>query len=119
MIYGQRFAALVILQSDSERRLIYRYGWINDNGELNEASQLVTVLPEIKQSPVELGYIVDFDGLVTFNWRIAREELKSIEPPFSAGAGKWIGARMGLFGRGTAESSDGLIICKSFIVENL
>lgn len=119
VIYGQLFAALVVLQSDSERRLIYRYGWINDNCELNEASQLVTVLPDIQQSSLELGYTVDFDGLATFNWRIAGEELKSIEPPFSSGAGKWIGARMGLFGRGTAESSDGLMICKSFIVKNM
>ena len=114
VIYGQRFAALGVNQSSGRRQLIYRYGWINDHSELNEEILPVYTFQAEEQRRIELGYQVGFDGLVRFQWRFQGEAWQRIRPRFSAGAGKWIGARMGLYARGNKTGSEGMIICPSY-----
>ncbi|MEF3101875.1 family 43 glycosylhydrolase [Raoultella terrigena] len=116
VIYGQRFAALSVCQFADKRQLVYRHGWINDKGELNETLLPVVTLPNIVQQYIELGYEMRLDGIVQFGWRLPDGEWQSIEPCFSASAGKWIGARMGLYARGKITGGEGTFVCSTYSV---
>ncbi|WP_396127568.1 glycoside hydrolase family 43 protein [Dickeya dadantii] len=116
VIYGQRFAALSVRQSAGERQLVYRHGWINDKGELDEVLLPVATIADARQQYIELGYHVEFDGLVRFSWRLPDEIWQPIAPRFSAGAGKWIGARMGVYARGKVTGGEGTVVCSSYRV---
>ncbi len=114
VIYGQRFAALSVAHTADGMTLLFRHGWIDDRGELNDAVLPVADLNGITQ--IELGYRVSYDGLVKFNYRLADGKWQDVEPQFSAGAGKWIGARMGIYARGENESQEGKITFSAFAV---
>ncbi|MDM3464460.1 glycoside hydrolase 43 family protein [Citrobacter sp. Cb031] len=112
VIYGQRFAALCVKCSTGRRQLIFRHGWINDNGYLDETSLTLADVTELEQ--VELSYHVDYGGLVRFTWCSPGRTWQQVEPGFSAGAGKWIGARMGIYARGALTGGEGAFLFKSF-----
>lgn len=115
VIYGQRFAALCVRIHSNRKLLSFRHGWINDNGLLDET--LMTVEDISNHNHIELGFRVGYDGLVNFRWRIDNEKWHEIEPQFSAGAGKWIGARMGLYARGKKHIGQGAFLYSSFEIK--
>jgi len=117
IIYGQRFAALAVKQNEGKKYLVYRYGWINDRGELDEA--LLNVVGMKEQQHIRLGYDVGYDGLVRFKWCLADGVWQSVGPRFSAGAGKWIGARMGLYARSNEVGTGGTLICTSYNISEI
>ncbi|MFY9997303.1 MAG: glycoside hydrolase 43 family protein [Leclercia sp.] len=114
VIYGQRYSALCVRVTAESIALCLRYGWIDDRGENNET--LITLLHGGTLSPLELGYCVDYDGLVTFTYRLPGAEWQAVNPRFSAGAGKWIGARMGIYARGDVKGNNGYVIFTNFKV---
>lgn len=113
-IYGQRFAALCVMLTDTGITLCFRHGWMDDRGAINEAVLPVRELNDIAH--IELGYCVSYDGLVSFRYRLSGDSWQSVTPPFSASAGKWIGARMGIYARGQHEEHTGKATFSRFVV---
>ena len=113
-IYGQRFAALCVVHDGSGLQLLLRHGWIDDRGETHEASIGLVDITDCHE--IALGFRVDYDGLAHFRYRLAKGEWQPVTPQFSAAAGKWIGARMGIYARGAEENGGGSAVFSSFIV---
>lgn len=97
IIYGERFAALSLVRDDVGIQLRFRHGWNSDRGELSE-----TLLPVANDvaSRVALGFHVGYDGISCFCYRLPGGEWRDVAPTFSAGAGKWVGARFGIYASG-------------------
>ncbi|MDV0423296.1 glycoside hydrolase 43 family protein [Klebsiella grimontii] len=113
-IYGQRFAALCVTYRAANLQLALCHGWIDDRGETHQQSIGLEEVTGCKE--IELGFQVDYDGVVHFRYRLAQREWRQVTPQFSAGAGKWIGARMGIYARGERENVKGSAIFSPFIV---
>ncbi len=113
-IYGQRFAALCVTYRTANLQLALCHGWIDDRGETHQQSIGLEEVTGCKE--IELGFQVDYDGVVHFRYRLAQREWRQVTPQFSAGAGKWIGARMGIYARSERENVKGSAIFSPFIV---
>ena len=104
VIYGERFAALSLVLASTGRQLRLRHGWNSDRGELSETSLLIA---DNVGTSVELGFRVDYDGISRFCYRTSDGEWHDVAPVFSAGAGKWIGARFGIYASGRGPEAQG------------
>ncbi|MBZ0060253.1 MULTISPECIES: glycoside hydrolase 43 family protein [unclassified Leclercia] len=114
VVYGQRFAALRAVNGKTGAQLCLDHGWIDDKGELNSTSIPIVDLFDEKQ--VVLGLRVDYDGIVHFGYQLPGAEWNEVAPQFSAGAGKWIGARMGIYARGQNSDRHGYVRFSRFTV---
>lgn len=114
VIYGQRYSALCIRHTDTGYDICMRYGWIDDHGANNETVLQLTQRKSVTR--IELGYSVDYDGLVTFAFCLPGEAWAQVEPRFSSGAGKWIGAQMGIYARGKLSGNGGKSIYSNYEV---
>jgi hypothetical protein len=103
-IYGERFAALSLVQRGGRLQLRLRHGWNSDRSELSETSLLIA---DDVGSSVELGFRVDYDGISCFCYRLADGGWCDVAPTFSAGAGKWVGARFGIYASGQGPEIQG------------
>ncbi|CAM6519626.1 family 43 glycosylhydrolase [Enterobacter hormaechei] len=116
-VYGQRFAALRAVNGKAGVSLWLDHGWTDDRGELHLTSLPVVDLFDVKD--VVLGFQVDYDGIVHFGYQRPGAQWHDIAPPFSAGAGKWIGARMGIYARGNNCDRPGNVHFTHFTVATL
>lgn len=114
MVYGQRFASLRLVRETHGMLLYLSNGWVDDRGEWHHGSLPVALLKD--GISVELGFDVGYDGIVQFGYRYAGEAWQTITQSFSAGAGKWIGARMGIYARGGREGQHGSGLFSHFTV---
>lgn len=114
MVYGQRFASLSVVREAHGLQLSLSHGWGDDRGEWHH--DVVSVAMLASEMSVELGFDVGYDGIVHFGYRDVRDEWQLITPVFSAGAGKWIGARMGIYARGLQGGLNGCARFTSFAV---
>ena len=113
-VYGQRFAALRVYKARTGMTLSLLHGWINDRGELT-----TTVLTQENLGYLQcitLGLRVAHDGIVHFGYQLAGQGWQKMGPQVSAGAGKWIGARMGIYARGAAVQAGGQALFSDFTV---
>ena len=113
-IYGQRFAALRVRYCAPTLQLSLCHGWIDDRGETHQESIELEAIAACNE--IALGFRVDYDGIVRFRYRLTQREWQQVTPSFSAGAGKWIGARMGIYARGAHENAGGSAVFSPFIV---
>ena len=113
-IYGQRFAALRVRYCAPTLQLSLCHGWIDDRGETHQESIELEAIAGCNE--IALGFQVDYDGIVRFRYRLTQREWQQVTPSFSAGAGKWIGARMGIYARSERENVKGSAIFSPFIV---
>ncbi|EOC5414715.1 glycoside hydrolase 43 family protein [Klebsiella quasipneumoniae] len=113
-IYGQRFAALRVRYCAPTLQLSLCHGWIDDCGETHQESIELEAIAGCNE--IALGFQVDYDGIVRFCYRLTQREWQQVTPSFSAGAGKWIGARMGIYARGAHENAGSSAVFSPFIV---
>lgn len=113
IIYGERFAALCLVREASGVRLLLRHGWNSDRGELSES--VLPICDDMSGNP-ELGFHVDYDGISRFCYRVAGEAWREVTPGFSAGAGKWVGARFGLYASGQGSETQGMALFSHVVV---
>ncbi|MDG0469005.1 glycoside hydrolase 43 family protein [Klebsiella pneumoniae] len=92
IVYGERYAALLVEFGQGGYRLVWRHGWMSDAGVVRETRQ---VLAELKCGKCQLQVAVGEGGLCQFSWR-AEEEWRKVPLCFAAGKGKWVGAKFGL-----------------------
>lgn len=114
IIYGQRFAALHVVREQRCLKLYFSNGWVDDRGELHHEALPIATLKCGKS--VILGFDVGYDGIVNFGYGETGGKWLSIAPTFSSGAGKWIGARMGIYARGRHGGQNGCAKFSTFSV---
>ncbi|OCG22859.1 glycoside hydrolase [Gilliamella sp. wkB108] len=94
IVYGERYAALIISYDNKEYNLYYRYGWMKDSGKVDEYREKITQLTTADcQFKVDVG----LNGICQFYYREEKGEWQKISRNFAAGKGKWVGAKIGIF----------------------
>lgn len=114
VFYGERYAALCVVQTKQGQRLQLRHGWMSDKGVLEETCYKIADLSQ--GEGIELVCDVSYDGICRFFYRPQKGEFHPVSQTFSAGAGKWIGARMGIYAGSSQENSEGHIRFEAFKV---
>nr|WP_318383619.1 glycoside hydrolase 43 family protein [uncultured Enterobacter sp.] len=110
VVYGERYAALVL----SPKALCLRHGWMSDRGVLTEE---VIVIGEATANAVwHLACTVGYDGICHFRYREQGGVWQTVSPQFSAGAGKWVGAKMGVYAASAQADSAGSACFEQFCV---
>lgn len=104
MIYGERYATLVIEAQGDDIQLCYYYGWMTDAGVVHQTRQRIASLA----SPAcSLRVRVAEGGICHFAWRVAEEPWQVVSRPFAAGKGKWVGAKVGIFAASSSGTMQG------------
>lgn len=93
VIYGERYAALLLEKRDGQHQLLWVTGWMSDAGIVRESRQVIAPL---NVGTCELKVSVTRGGICRFAWREPEGSWQSVTPPFAAGKGKWVGAKVGL-----------------------
>lgn len=94
IVYGERYAALIINYENGEYNLYYRYGWMKDSGKVDEHQEKIT---QLITADCQFKVKVGLNGICQFYYREKDSEWKIIPRNFAAGKGKWVGAKIGIF----------------------
>ncbi|WP_313123892.1 family 43 glycosylhydrolase [Pseudescherichia sp.] len=103
IIYGERYAALVIVRRQQCHQLCYVHGWMSDAGVIREQCQALHML---SSATCELQVSVGEGGVSQFAWREDGGAWQQVPRTFAAGKGKWVGAKVGIFAAATADAQD-------------
>ncbi|POT31840.1 glycosyl hydrolase 43 family protein [Citrobacter sp. RHBSTW-00229] len=114
IVYGERYAALLLEHGDNACRLLWVCGWMSDSGQVREETECITPLAG---SQCQLRVEVGAGGICRFSWRSDGEEWQSWPRTFAAGKGKWVGAKLGLAALNLhGQASEGNCLFSSFTV---
>ncbi|EOF4707326.1 family 43 glycosylhydrolase, partial [Klebsiella oxytoca] len=114
MIYGERYAALLVEFTQGGYQLVWRHGWMSDAGVVREKHQ---VLAELESGECQLKVAVGEGGLCQFSWRVEEGEWLAVPLSFAAGKGKWVGAKFGLVAAAMdGQRSEGYCVFPAFDV---
>lgn len=102
VIYGERFFALHIVREKNEHYLKTIFGWNSDD---NVVAYQTRTIQKLSNAPTELKTTVNEDGICRFYWRAVTEEWRCIDDTFAAAAGKWTGAKFGIYALSAKEHS--------------
>ncbi|WP_052250272.1 glycoside hydrolase 43 family protein [Enterobacter sp. Bisph1] len=101
VIYGERFASVALVWQNGNAHLKVTTGWNSDKGIVDFTSELLPV--RASMSRISLRVAVDNDGICQFSWSQHGESWQLITPDFAASAGKWIGAKVGIYALSSAD----------------
>lgn len=114
IIYGERYAALTLEKREDACWLVYLYGWMTDAGHVLQTRQ---PLEPLRASTCALRVEVKEGGICHFAWREDDEgEWRTVNRPFAAGKGKWVGAKVGLFAAAPGVNAGGVCHFSHFSV---
>lgn len=101
VIYGERFASLALVARGAQNYLKITTGWNSDKGIIDYSEEL---LPQpFKAEALILRVRVNTDGICRFSWSSDGQAWQTIAPDFAAAAGKWIGAKVGIYALSAAD----------------
>lgn len=93
IVYGERYAALLLENCSDRQRLLWVTGWMSDTGVVHESRQ---ALAYVDAAFCEMKVVVSLGGICRFAWRQGDGDWQRVCQPFAAGKGKWVGAKVGL-----------------------
>ena len=93
IVYGERYAALLLENCSDRQRLLWVTGWMSDTGVVHESRQ---ALAYVDAALCEMKMVVSLGGICRFAWRQGDGDWQRVCQPFAAGKGKWVGAKVGL-----------------------
>lgn len=93
IVYGERYASLLLENSHGRYRILWVTGWMSDAGIVSENRQAIAVIDD---ASCEMKIEVSLGGICRFAWRQNDSDWYPIAQPFAAGKGKWVGAKIGL-----------------------
>ncbi|MEZ2583450.1 family 43 glycosylhydrolase [Kluyvera intermedia] len=93
IVYGERYAALLLENCSDRQRLLWVTGWMSDTGVVHESRQ---ALAYVDATLCEMKMVVSLGGICRFAWRQGDGDWQRVCQPFAAGKGKWVGAKVGL-----------------------
>jgi len=103
IVYGERYAAISVCQEENQQALVFDFGWMSDAGILSQKRTVLGMLNS--DQPVFIKVKVSARGVCHFFYKQAREaEWRAIIPSFSASAGKWVGAKIGIYSASASEN---------------
>ena len=93
IVYGERYAALLLENVGDRQRLLWVTGWMSDVGVVRETREAIA---HVDAATCEMKVDVSLGGICRFAWRQNGGDWRSIPQSFAAGKGKWVGAKVGL-----------------------
>lgn len=115
IVYGERYASLLLENSHGRYRILWVTGWMSDAGIVSENHQAIAVIDD---ASCEMKIEVSLGGICRFAWRQNDSDWYPIAQPFAAGKGKWVGAKIGLLALSLESTkSDGFCAFDHFALE--
>ena len=115
IVYGERYASLLLENSHGRYRILWVTGWMSDAGIVSENRQAIAVIDD---ASCEMKIEVSLGGICRFAWRQNDSDWYPIAQPFAAGKGKWVGAKIGLLALSLElTKSDGFCAFDHFALE--
>ncbi|WP_432699772.1 glycoside hydrolase family 43 protein [Kluyvera cryocrescens] len=115
IVYGERYASLLLENSHGRYRILWVTGWMSDAGIVRENRQAIAVIDD---ASCEMKIEVSLGGICRFAWRQNDSDWCPIAQPFAAGKGKWVGAKIGLLALSLESTkSDGFCAFDHFALE--
>lgn len=115
IVYGERYASLLLENSHGRYRILWVTGWMSDAGIVSENRQAIAVIDD---ASCEMKIEVSLGGICRFAWRQNDSHWCPIAQPFAAGKGKWVGAKIGLLALSLESTkSDGFCAFDHFALE--
>lgn len=115
IVYGERYASLLLENSHGRYRILWVTGWMSDAGIVSENRQAIAVIDD---ASCEMKIEVSLGGICRFAWRQNDSDWYPIAQPFAAGKGKWVGAKIGLLALSLESTkSDGFCAFDHFALE--
>lgn len=115
IVYGERYASLLLENSHGRYRILWVTGWMSDAGIVSENRQAIAVIDD---ASCEMKIEVSLGGICRFAWRQNDRDWYPIAQPFAAGKGKWVGAKIGLLALSLESTkSDGFCAFDHFALE--
>lgn len=93
IIYGERYAALLLEKLGGHHQLLWVTGWMSDAGVVRESRR---VIAKINSASCAFSVSVTHGGICRFAWCEQGGTWQPVTPPFAAGKGKWVGAKIGI-----------------------
>lgn len=104
IIYGERYAAVSVCQQDNQKVLVFDFGWMSDKGILSQKRTVLSVLRD--DQPLLVQAQVSQRGVCHFSFKQSEAaQWEAISPTFSISAGKWVGAKIGIYAASQATHS--------------
>ncbi|WP_172729429.1 glycoside hydrolase family 43 protein [Kluyvera cryocrescens] len=115
IVYGERYASLLLENSHGRYRILWVTGWMSDAGIVSENRQAIAVIDD---ASCEMKIEVSLGGICRFAWRQNDRDWYPIAQPFAAGKGKWVGSKIGLLALSLESTkSDGFCAFDHFALE--
>ncbi|HDG1687040.1 glycoside hydrolase family 43 protein [Kluyvera cryocrescens] len=115
IVYGERYASLLLENSHGRYRILWVTGWMSDAGIVSENRQAIAAIDD---ASCEMKIEVSLGGICRFAWRQNDSDWYPIAQPFAAGKGKWVGAKIGLLALSLESTkSDGFCAFDHFALE--
>ena len=115
IVYGERYASLLLENSHGRYRILWVTGWMSDAGIVSEKRQAIAAIDD---ASCEMKIEVSLGGICRFAWRQNDSDWYPIAQPFAAGKGKWVGAKIGLLALSLESTkSDGFCAFDHFALE--
>lgn len=115
IVYGERYASLLLENSHGRYRILWVTGWMSDAGIVSENRQAIAVIDD---ASCEMKIEVSLGGICRFAWRQNDSDWYPIAQPFAAGKGKWVGSKIGLLALSLESTkSDGFCAFDHFALE--
>ena len=115
IVYGERYASLLLENSHGRYRILWVTGWMSDAGIVSENRQAIAAIDD---ESCEMKIEVSLGGICRFAWRQNDSDWYPIAQPFAAGKGKWVGAKIGLLALSLESTkSDGFCAFDHFALE--
>lgn len=92
VVYGERYAALMLVKQAEDFQLLWVTGWMSDAGVVHENRQIIAK----GDAACEMKVCVSHGGICQFSWRQQNGDWQRVPQTFAAGKGKWVGAKVGL-----------------------
>lgn len=105
IMYGERYGAVSVCQQEGKWVLVFDFGWMSDKGVLSQERTVLAAL--IRHEAVFIRAEVLQRGICHFFFRQAEtEDWKAVAPPLAISAGKWVGAKTGIYSAASEVNSD-------------
>lgn len=102
ILMGSNYASISVKSKAGEKILVYAVCKNADKGTPEEE----TILASLKREDVYFKVIVRKGAVATFSYSEDGKKFKEIESTFEAKAGRWVGAKVGLFCTRTVDTND-------------
>ncbi|WP_238483165.1 MULTISPECIES: glycoside hydrolase 43 family protein [Rahnella] len=105
IVYGERYGAVSVCRQEGGWALVFDFGWMSDKGVLSQKRTVLSTL--IRNEAVFIRAEILQRGVCHFSFRqIETEEWKTVEPQLAISAGKWVGAKIGIYSAASGLDSD-------------